>query len=43
MDACLDDILLLEQYHQYYQEEDDYLEKMQLLMYDMLYGEMEVY
>lgn len=31
------------QYHQYYQEEEDYLEKMQLLMYDMLYGEMEVY
>ncbi len=31
------------QYHQHYQEEEDYLEKMQLLMYDMLYGEMEVY
>ena len=31
------------QYHQYYQEEEEYLEKMQLLMYDMLYGEMEVY
>ena len=30
------------QYHQHY-EEEDYLEKMQLLMYDMLYGEMEVY
>ena len=31
------------QYHQHYEEEADYLEKMQLLMYDMLYGEMEVY
>lgn len=31
------------QYHQHYEEEVDYLEKMQLLMYDMLYGEMEVY
>lgn len=31
------------QYHQHCQEETDYLEKMQLLMYDMLYGEMEVY
>ncbi len=34
---------VMTQYHQYYQEEEDYLEKMQLLMYDMLYGEMEVY
>lgn len=31
------------QYHQHCQTENDYLEKMQLLMYDMLYGEMEVY
>ncbi len=31
------------QYHQHCQEEEDYLEKMQLLMYDMLYGQMEVY
>lgn len=31
------------QFHQTRAGEDDYLEKMQLLMYDMLYGDMEVY
>ena len=31
------------QYHQHCQAETDYLERMKLLMYDMLYGEMEVY
>ncbi len=34
---------IMPQYHMYRQEEEDYLENMQLLMYDMLYGEMEVY
>ena len=34
---------IMPQYHIYRQEEEDYLENMQLLMYDMLYGEMEVY
>ena len=31
------------QYHQFRQDEEDYQENMQLLMYDMLYGDMEVY
>lgn len=31
------------QFHQTAAEDEDYLEKMQLLMYDMLYGDMEVY
>lgn len=34
---------IMPQYHMYRQDEDDYLENMQLLMYDMLYGDMEVY
>ncbi len=34
---------IMPQYHMYRQDEEDYLENMQLLMYDMLYGEQEVY
>ena len=34
---------IMPQYHTYRQDEEDYLENMQLLMYDMLYGEMKVY
>jgi len=34
---------IIPRYHMYRQEEEDYLENMQLLLYDMLYGEMEVY
>ncbi len=34
---------IMPQYHMYRQDEEDYMEKMQLLMYDMLYGSMEVY
>ena len=34
---------IMPQYHAYRSEEEDYLENMQLLMYDMLYGDMEVY
>lgn len=34
---------IMPQYHIYRQDEEDYLENMQLLMYDMLYGEKEVY
>lgn len=34
---------IMPQYHQHHWDDEDYLDKMQLLMYDMLYGEMEVY
>ncbi len=34
---------IMPQYHMYRQDEDDYLENMQMLMYDMLYGERKVY
>lgn len=34
---------IMPQYHMHRRDEEDYLENMQLLMYDMLYGEMEVY
>ena len=34
---------IMPQYHTHRSEEEDYLENMQLLMYDMLYGDMEVY
>lgn len=34
---------IMPQYHMYRAEEENYLENMQLLMYDMLYGDMEVY
>lgn len=34
---------IMPKYHIYRQDEADYLENMQLLMYDMLYGEMEVF
>ena len=34
---------IMPQYHTYRSEEEDYLENMQLLMYDMLYGDMEVF
>ncbi|MBP3608763.1 MAG: sulfatase-like hydrolase/transferase [Lachnospiraceae bacterium] len=34
---------IMTQYHQFRQDEEDYQENMQLLMYDMLYGDMEVY
>ncbi len=34
---------LLTKYHQTEQEEEEYLEHMQVLIYDMLYGDMEVY
>jgi len=34
---------IMPQYHTYRKDEEDYLENMQLLMYDMLYGEGEVY
>ena len=34
---------IMTQYHTYRKDEEDYLENMQLLMYDMLYGDMTVY
>lgn len=34
---------IMPQYHIYRRDEEDYLENMQMLMYDMLYGNMEVY
>lgn len=34
---------IMPQYHMYRRDEEDYLENMQLLMYDMLYGEQKVY
>lgn len=34
---------IMPQYHIYRKDEEDYLENMQLLMYDMLYGGMEVF
>ena len=34
---------IMPQYHICRREEEDYLENMQLLMYDMLYGDMEVF
>ncbi len=34
---------IMMQYHQKASEREDYLENMQILMYDMLYGDMEVY
>lgn len=34
---------IMPQYHMYRREDEDYLENMQLLMYDMLYGDMAVY
>ena len=34
---------IMPQYHNYRSEEANYLENMQLLMYDMLYGDMEIY
>lgn len=34
---------IMPQYHIYRREEEDYLENLQLLMYDMLYGEKKVY
>ncbi len=34
---------IMPQYHMFRQDEEDYLDNMQLLMYDMLYGDMEVY
>lgn len=34
---------IMPQYHIYRSEDEDYLENMQLLMYDMLYGEIEVF
>lgn len=34
---------VLPMYHAYRKEAEDYLENLQLLMYDMLYGEQEVY
>ncbi len=34
---------IMPQYHTYRKDEEDYLEKMQMLMYDMLYGDMNVY
>ncbi len=34
---------IMPQYHIYRQDEENYLENMHLLMYDMLYGDMEVY
>jgi len=34
---------IMPQYHMYREEDEDYLENMQLLMYDMLYGKMQVY
>ena len=34
---------IMPQYHMYRWEDEDYLESMQLLMYDMLYGDMAVY
>ena len=34
---------IMPQFHTYRQDDEDYLEHMELLMYDMLYGEMEIY
>lgn len=34
---------IMPQYHMFRQDEENYLDNMQLLMYDMLYGDMEVY
>lgn len=34
---------IMPQYHMFRQDEEDYLENMQLLMYDMLYGDQEVF
>jgi len=34
---------IMPQYHIYRKDEEDYLENMQLLMYDMLYGDKEVF
>ena len=34
---------IMTQYHTYRKDEEDYLENMQLLMYDMLYGDREVF
>lgn len=34
---------IMPKYHMYRRDEEDYLENMQLLMYDMLYGELEVF
>lgn len=34
---------IMPQYHMHRGDEEDYLENMQMLMYDMLYGKMEVY
>lgn len=34
---------IMPQYHMYRQDDEEYLDKMQMLMYDMLYGDMEVY
>lgn len=34
---------IMPQYHSRRQDEEDYLENMQMLMYDMLYGDMKVY
>ena len=34
---------IMPQYHIYRRDEEDYLENMQLLMYDMLYGDREVF
>ena len=34
---------IMPQYHTFRQDAEDYMENMQLLMYDMLYGDMEVY
>ena len=34
---------IMPQYHMHRKDEEDYLENLQLLMYDMLYGDMEVF
>ena len=34
---------VMTKYHMYRRDEEDYLENMQLLMYDMLYGDLEVF
>jgi len=34
---------IMPRYHMYRQEDESYLDDMQLLMYDMLYGDMKVY
>lgn len=34
---------IMPQYHMFRQDDEDYLENMQLLMYDMLYGDREVF